>query len=69
MATHQNPDDLRCRPVRFLKINSDGSVIKFYGIYSPWAKILPIGELAIRETLDGAIHVSIVMEDGWQDER
>ena len=69
MAAHQNPDDLHCRPVRFLKIDHDGSVVKFYGTFAPWPKIWPIGELMIRETLDGAVHISIALEDGWQDEK
>lgn len=67
MATHQTLDDHYCRPVRFQKYDHDGSVVKTYGIYTPWPKIQMIGEMDVRETLDGAIHLSLTLEEGWQD--
>jgi hypothetical protein len=68
MGAIQNPDDLHCRPVRFQKFDSDGSHIKTFGIFAPWPKVLPIGEIDVRLSLDGAIHVRIVMEDEWRSE-
>lgn len=67
MAIPQTPDDLYCRPVRFQKVDSDGSVVRTFGIYSPWPRIQPIGEMEVRETLDGAVHLCLTLEEGWQD--
>jgi hypothetical protein len=68
VGARQNPDDFHCRPVRFQKIDSDGSIVQTFGIFTPWPKIMMVGELDIRQTLDGALHASIMVEEEWRSE-
>lgn len=69
MGALQNPDDFICRPTRFQKFESDGSITKTFGVYAAWPKSVLMGEINVRLTLDGAIHLSVTLEDGWQDEK
>lgn len=67
MSRHQDRDDVVCTPVRFTKLQIDGTLEKTFEIREPFDPIasLRLGELIVWETASGPMVRLRIESDEW----